>query len=89
MRRSSYRPDSRPRLGQVHAAFAFGGCERFVDVSDRFCPQRLKLGHRRVDAALGGGVVASRYEIETVCDLMYEGPRVARVERDGTVDGVQ
>jgi hypothetical protein len=89
MSRSSHGPDSRPHIGQVHAALPFRGGECFIDVSDRFRPQRFELDHRRVDASLGGGVVALRYEIEAVCDLKYEGLRVARVKRDGMVDVVQ
>ena len=89
MSRSSYGPDSRPHLSQVHAALAFRSCECLIDVSDRFRPQRFELRYRRVDASLGGGVVAVRYEIETVCDLNYEGLRVARVERDRIVNVVQ
>jgi hypothetical protein len=89
MSSSSYRPDSGLHLSQVHAALAFRGCECLIDVSDRLRPQRFELRYRRVDASLGGGVMAVRYEIETVCDLNYEGLRVARVERDGIVNVVQ
>jgi hypothetical protein len=89
MSRLSYRPDSCSHLSQVHAALAFRGRGCLIDVSDRFRPQHFELGDRRVDASLGGGVVALRYEIETVRDLKYEGLGVLRVERDGIVNVVE
>ena len=47
MSRSSYRPDSRPHLSQMHAALPFRGCEGLIDVSDRF---RLSVSKSVTDA---------------------------------------